>query len=744
MGKLCRSLILTKSIETHWTQGRIRQINPSFFATIRNYDVLIIDSSGDIFTTLKAEEESEDIVNDFVVDSGLRFAFTSHASQLIKMWVPNDDEWEIVAQWRCPGKFPAFLQVDPDCRFLACATAGEQCYIYEIHNQSLYKRISIAKGQISCMTYDSRGNLWIGDIFGHISIVNHELKNSKILDGEACHRQRVTSIVSMPPYIVSSGLDEVILVFDNEGNLIGQPIAIAYPIHDLVVDPDNYQCIYAATTSGVKRVNIEKIKVLSMNKIEVNQLFYFDKLYTFDNDGILKSIDNMVSIILTLRQIYDVSYDSSCEMTAVAASTNTNIISVITNEFTTYQLQGHEELPLCLDSLNGLLISGSNDKTARIWSLTEKKCLTVLLGHTAKVAAVKFVPNTDTVLTASNDIKLWRPNDSEFEQKSALSTVIAHEEIVNALAVSVDGKFVCSGASDKLAKLWRLENDQIYEHKTLRGHRRGVNCIAFSPVEKLVVTGSIDNSIRIWSVEEGTCISTFTEFTSSILQVMFVRNGLQLATAESSGTMKVIRVKTGAADFTNESAHSDKIWGMTEAEGNESFSIITGAEDGKLCFWRDNTEELEAKEQEEQNAATEANQELINAMRNNEYLAALRLAFKLRMPNKLRIVVREITEKESTALFEYFTELEDVEDFAQWFDYIAKWTTNSRWADDATATITAILKVKRISFFVQNKRKFENKIDAIIPYLERHQDRLDRLDIQTYAIDDVLENIPGE
>lgn len=744
MGKFCRSLILERSIETLWTDGRIRQVNSTCFATIRNYDVLIINSTGEVLANLKGEEESEDSVIDFAVDTLLRFAFTSYASQLIKMWVQNDDDWEIVAQWKCPGKFPPYLQIDPACRFLACATAGTQCYIYEIHNQSLYGRVTIPKGKTSVMTFDPKGNLWIGDVFGHLSIVNVESKTVKILEGEASHRQSVTSIVSMYPYVVTSGLDEVILVLDQDGNLVGQPIAVAYPIHDIVADPESTQCVYAATTNGVKRVDIEKIRIRTLNNIEVNQLLYFDNLYTFDNDGILKSMDNEVSIILTLREVYDVTYDPSCGMTAVAASTNTHIINVITSDFSTFQLHGHDDMIIALDSLNGLLISGSNDKTARIWSLIEKKCLTVLLGHINKVVAVSFLPKSDCVLTASNELKLWRPNANEEEQKSALSSVIAHDEEVNALAVSIDGSFACTGSTDKLAKIWHIHDDRISEYRILKGHKRAINCIAFSPVEKIVVTGSGDHSIRIWSVEDGSCISTFTEFTSPILNTMFIRNGLQLATAESSGTLKIIRVKTGVPDFANDSAHSGKIWGMTDASESENFSIITGAADGKVCFWRDNTEEIEQKETQDRDEATKANQDLLNAMRNKEFLTALRLAFKLRMPNKLRIVVREITENESTALFEYFSELDDLDDFAQWFDYIAKWTTNSRWADDATATIAAILKVKQIAFFVKNKKKFESKIDAIIPYLERHQDRLDRLDIQTYAIDDILENIPTE
>ena len=738
MGKLCRSLILDRCIETLWTRGRIRQIGSSFFGTIRNLDVLIIDSEGKVFATLPGDPESEDNVFDFYVDTMLRFAFTSHDSLLIRMWVPNDGYWAVVAQWKLPGKFPASLTVDPDCSYLACATAGQACFFYTIHNQTLVKKVDIAKGQITCMTYDYEGNLWIGDAFGHLTIINNDLQKSKILKDDEAHRQRVTAIARLPPYIVTSGLDEVILVFDTDGTQVFQPIGVAYSIHDIIPDPERQNTVYAATNDGIFRVNIQEIKLQRMNRTEVNQLLYFENLFTFDNDGVLKSIKKDKSIVLTLHEIYDVAHDPTCGITAVASASNTNLIHGFTNE-NSFQLTGHQNTPLCLAVSNGLLISGAKDSTARIWSLTDHKCLTVLYGHSDQVLAVSFIPRSDCVLTASKDmtLKLWRPTE-EPELKSALSSVIAHNQEVSALAVSIDGTIVCTGSKDKTAKLWKIQDDIIVPYKTLVGHRRGVSTVAFSPVEKIVATGGIDHSVRIWSVEDGTCISSFTEFSSTILRLLFVNKGLQLATAESSGAIKIVRLKTGAADFSNDEAHSDSIWGLSLGNGKE---LISGGVDGKLCYWRDNTEELEVKELTEKAEATEAEQELKNALRNGEYLKALKLAFKLRMPNKLRLVIREITEVGSDAIIEYFKELSDVNDYAQWLDYISKWSTNSRWADDATATITAILKVKPISFFVKNKRAFENKIDSIIPYLERHMERLERLDVQSYAIDDVLENI---
>jgi U3 small nucleolar RNA-associated protein 13 len=313
--------------------------------------------------------------------------------------------------------------------------------------------------------------------------------------------------------------------------------------------------------------------------------------------------------------------------------------------------------------------------------------------------------------------------------------VIAHAREINAIAVSRDGSVCATGSADKTGKLWGLKDNQIIALRTLTGHKRGIDSVAFSPTEKVVATGSKDHSIKLWSTEDGACLSSFTEFQSSIVNIGFICEGLQIIAAESRGSITVVRVKTGAPDLQLEEAHSGTIWGFTLRDKE----LITGAVDGKICIWKDNTEQLALQEQVEKAENALAEQELTSSVRNGQFVAALRLAFRLRMPGKLRSIVRGISENDSPALLECFDELTELPDWEQWVDYAVKWCTNSRWADDATDVIAAMLKVKQIFFFIENRRAFEGKIEALISYLERHVNRLDRLNIQSYTIDDVIE-----
>ena len=745
MPKLTRSLVLSRELKTRWTSGQLRKVNGSIFASICQYDVLLVSITGETVGILKAEPESEDDVIDVVVEDQMRFAITSHQSLLLKLWLFQNDEWDVAAQWKCPGKFPAFVKLDHDSQFLACATAGQSCYFFNLQNQSLVRRYEIPKGTPSAMAFDAAGHLWIGDDLGHVCVIDLELKKAREIRAENAHHKRVTSIVSIPPYVVTAGLDEVALVFDEDGESVRPPVAVYYSIHDMTVDLKHQNCVYVATPDGVKRVDIEKVAISKVSSRAVNQLFVFDGgLYGFDDDKVMRTIGSRDhrSLPMSMFEVYDVAMEPELNLLAVATASHSYVVHVF-GEDETFQLSGHTDTPIALATWNGFLLSGARDHTAKIWSLSERKCLTTLIGHADNVLAVAFVPNSDCVITGSVDktLKLWRPTDEE-EVRSALASVIAHDREINAIAVSVDGTLVATGSQDKTAKLWQIVDDKIKPIRTLGAHRRGVSTVCFSPVERVLATGGGDATIKLWSVEDGSCLSTFTEFSSTVMKLFFINNGLQIALAESKGAIKVIRTKTGAPDFSMDEAHTEHIWGL--CEDTKRKRLISGAEDGRVCVWSDNTEELEEREMAEKAEAAEADQDLRNALRSGEYLKALRLAFKLRMPAKLRLVVREISERGLDTLIEYFTELDDISDYEQWMDYVSKWSTNSRWADDATEVISALVRVKPISFFTSHKRVFQAKIDAIIPYLERHSSRLDRLNVQTYALDDIIDTVSLE
>ncbi|MBT7256021.1 MAG: protein kinase, partial [Planctomycetaceae bacterium] len=139
------------------------------------------------------------------------------------------------------------------------------------------------------------------------------------------------------------------------------------------------------------------------------------------------------------------------------------------------------------------IVSGSNDKTIKIWDAETGQETLTLKGHTSIVKSVSFSPGGKRIVSGSYDktIKIW---DAETGQETL--TLKGHTSVVNSVSFSPDGKRIVSGSGDRTIKIWDAETGQ--ETLTLKGHRIDVNSVSFSPDGNRIVSGSFDNTIKIW------------------------------------------------------------------------------------------------------------------------------------------------------------------------------------------------------------------------------------------------------
>ncbi|KOP26290.1 hypothetical protein AMR41_11360 [Hapalosiphon sp. MRB220] len=148
------------------------------------------------------------------------------------------------------------------------------------------------------------------------------------------------------------------------------------------------------------------------------------------------------------------------------------------------------------EGLEGILASGSHDKTIKLWSLKTKEVIATLKGHLSLVYAVAFSRDAQILASASADktIKLW-----DLKTKEEICTLAGHRDEVYSLAFRRDGQILASGSADKTIKLWDLKTKQ--ETCTLTGHGNEVYSLAFSQDGQILASSSADGTIRIWLCE---------------------------------------------------------------------------------------------------------------------------------------------------------------------------------------------------------------------------------------------------
>jgi len=148
-------------------------------------------------------------------------------------------------------------------------------------------------------------------------------------------------------------------------------------------------------------------------------------------------------------------------------------------------------------------LSGSDDKTLKLWDLSSGKTLHTLEGHRGGVYAVAISPDGKTALSGSNDntLKLW-----DLSRGKTLHTLEGHRGGVYAVAISPDGRIAVSGSADRTLKLWDLSSGKALH--TLEGHSDMINAVAISPDGKTAVSGSNDNTLKLWDLSSGKALHT--------------------------------------------------------------------------------------------------------------------------------------------------------------------------------------------------------------------------------------------
>jgi WD40 repeat protein len=154
------------------------------------------------------------------------------------------------------------------------------------------------------------------------------------------------------------------------------------------------------------------------------------------------------------------------------------------------------------------VVSGSCDKTVRIWDVQSTKQITLLQGHHKEVLSVSFSPDGTLVASGAADGTMW------VWDMQTLPPVVdipedPNREPTHEIAISTNGAHLVSTAGI-LGRVWDMQSRR--EIAVLDGHTDIIWVVSFSPDSNglRIVTGSRDKTVRVWYTQTGQELARFS------------------------------------------------------------------------------------------------------------------------------------------------------------------------------------------------------------------------------------------
>lgn len=177
-----------------------------------------------------------------------------------------------------------------------------------------------------------------------------------------------------------------------------------------------------------------------------------------------------------------------------------------------------------------------------LYDRLECKVIAALEEHRGRVNSIAISTDNSFLVSGSSDktIKIWNLQN---EQVAYDKTLIGHTRDVTSVAISTDNALIASGSHDKTVRLWDRANGTLLH--TFNGHRGKVAAVCISPDCKKIISSSWDTTVRIWDIQSKNLLHELSRHTGKIHSLIISPDGNFIISAATDNTINIWDLSNG-------------------------------------------------------------------------------------------------------------------------------------------------------------------------------------------------------
>ncbi|KAJ3098169.1 WD repeat-containing protein 83 [Phlyctochytrium planicorne] len=245
-------------------------------------------------------------------------------------------------------------------------------------------------------------------------------------------------------------------------------------------------------------------------------------------------------------------------------------------------------------SNDGLYVmTGSGDKCIKLWNPKSGLCIKTYSGHGWEVVDIDLFWREGSAVSPLTLTRRAKDNSRfvsvggdravfvwDVGTGAIIRRFIGHGARVNAVAFNLDNTVAVSGSYDATVRFWDLRSQNVAPIQILTDAKDSISSVKVSGHQ--ILTGCIDGIVRTYDIRFGRMEAD--DIKSPVTHTCFSNDQNCVLASSLDNTVRLLDKDNGDV-LAEYRGHKNSEYKIASTLSNDDAYVISGSEDGRICFW---------------------------------------------------------------------------------------------------------------------------------------------------------------